>query len=119
MAVIGTIIDVFQLNIGNMVENDLNLDHNLKIKFKHSDYHADKEYSLSTKIFLAFSFKSNLAKICAFDIGDGTLAPIHGLRLFSFLWVLMVHTCLVVFQMSGKFDARFIENVPQRRLLFR
>ncbi|XP_033327929.2 nose resistant to fluoxetine protein 6 isoform X2 [Megalopta genalis] len=49
-----------------------------------------------SEALLSFSLLLNLSKLCGLDVGDDTLAPIHGLRLISMLWIILVHTCLTV-----------------------
>ncbi|XP_078045042.1 O-acyltransferase like protein-like [Augochlora pura] len=49
-----------------------------------------------SEALLSFSLLLNLSKLCSLDVGDDTLAPIHGLRLISMLWIILVHTCLTV-----------------------
>ncbi|XP_076653536.1 nose resistant to fluoxetine protein 6-like [Halictus rubicundus] len=49
-----------------------------------------------SEALLSFSLLLNLSKLCSLDVGDDTLAPIHGLRFISMLWIVLVHTCLTV-----------------------
>lgn len=57
--------------------------------------------SLIAKFFICFSLKTNLRKIFSFDVGEDTLAPIHGMKFITMLWIILIHTCLVIFQLSG------------------
>ncbi|XP_044733081.1 nose resistant to fluoxetine protein 6-like [Chrysoperla carnea] len=74
---------------------------------------SSDELDIYSRIFLCFSLKANVIKICSPDIGDDTLAPVHGLRLYSLIWVVICHTCLIVFQMSDnkKFRNEIESNV--------
>lgn len=47
---------------------------------------------------IAFSVPSNIKKFCSLDVGEDILSSIHGLRMFSMLWVLFIHTYLLVFE---------------------
>ncbi|XP_031849553.1 nose resistant to fluoxetine protein 6-like [Nomia melanderi] len=49
-----------------------------------------------SEALLSFSLLLNLSKICSLEVGDDTLAPIHGLRFISMLWIMLIHTCLTV-----------------------
>lgn len=50
---------------------------------------------------LSFSLLVNISKLVSLDVGRDTLAPIHGLRFISMLWIIMVHTCLTTNEVSG------------------
>lgn len=54
-----------------------------------------------SEALLSFSVLLNLSKICCLDVGDDTLAPIHGLRFISMLWIILIHTCLTMNVVSG------------------
>ncbi|XP_076183081.1 nose resistant to fluoxetine protein 6-like [Ptiloglossa arizonensis] len=49
-----------------------------------------------SEALLSFSLLLNLSKVFSFDVGHDTLAPIHGLRFLSMLWVILLHTCLTI-----------------------
>ncbi|XP_024943961.1 nose resistant to fluoxetine protein 6 isoform X2 [Cephus cinctus] len=53
-----------------------------------------------SEALLSFSLLLNLSKLGSLDVGNDTLAPIHGLRFVSLLWVIMVHTCLLANEVS-------------------
>lgn len=53
-----------------------------------------------SEALLAFSLLLNLSKLCSFDVGSDTLAPIHGLRFISMLWIILVHSCLTTNEIS-------------------
>lgn len=81
----------------------------LKCRIKHLNLFSgrcccfEKDSPLA-KVLMCFSLKTNLGKIFCMDIGEDTLAPIHGIKVITLLWVILVHTCLVVFQLSGKYQ---------------
>ncbi|XP_051158664.1 nose resistant to fluoxetine protein 6-like [Leptopilina boulardi] len=53
-----------------------------------------------SEALLAFSLLLNISKLCSFDVGSDTLAPIHGLRFISMLWIILVHSCLITNEIS-------------------
>jgi hypothetical protein len=56
---------------------------------------------LGLQALLCFSAWTNLKKICDTKNED-SLACIHGLRVFSMLWVVAGHTCMFSFPVSGE-----------------
>ncbi|KAL7303646.1 hypothetical protein TKK_0003791 [Trichogramma kaykai] len=67
------------------------------------------------ELLLSFSVKENLRVICDKEVGRDTISTIHGLRALSMLWVILGHTCIVVFKYSDNTEYR---KVVERRLLF-
>ncbi|XP_075228179.1 O-acyltransferase like protein-like [Lycorma delicatula] len=61
---------------------------------------SSKVLGLVSDLLVAFSLPANIAKICSLEVGEDTLKPIHGLRVLSILWVILVHTCLVIFHVA-------------------
>ncbi|XP_026669929.1 nose resistant to fluoxetine protein 6 isoform X2 [Ceratina calcarata] len=59
----------------------------------HNSNSAPRPFS---EALLSFSLLLNLSKVFSLDVGADTLAPIHGLRFLSMLWIILVHTCLTV-----------------------
>ncbi|KAG7202489.1 hypothetical protein KM043_017059 [Ampulex compressa] len=53
-----------------------------------------------SEVLLSFSLLINLSKIGSLDVGSDTLAPIHGLRFFTMIWIILVHTCLICNELS-------------------
>ncbi|XP_012279116.2 O-acyltransferase like protein [Orussus abietinus] len=47
-----------------------------------------------SEALLSFSLLLNISKLASLDVGSDTLAPIHGIRVFSMIWIILVHTCL-------------------------
>nr|XP_018896305.1 PREDICTED: nose resistant to fluoxetine protein 6-like [Bemisia tabaci] len=71
-----------------------------KIHFMSEPNNWSKAHNIATEVLLAFSVPRNIRKIGSFEVGDDTLAPLHGLRFLSMLWVILVHTCLLIFQVA-------------------
>ncbi|KDR17635.1 nose resistant to fluoxetine protein 6-like [Zootermopsis nevadensis] len=65
---------------------------------------------LGSQVLLCFSAWTNLQKICNTQKED-SLACIHGLRVFSLLWVIAGHTCMFSFPVSdNKAFRQLVEN---------
>ncbi|XP_046399529.1 nose resistant to fluoxetine protein 6-like [Ischnura elegans] len=77
-----------------------------------------QQKTVMTRLLLCFSAVSNAKSICSLSVGDDTIAPIHGLRFFSLLWVILAHTCLVAFQFSDNktFRARAEQDLLYQTL---
>jgi hypothetical protein len=56
---------------------------------------------LGIQALVCFSAWTNLHKICDTRTED-SLSCIHGLRVFSLLWVIAGHTCMFSFPVSGE-----------------
>lgn len=54
-----------------------------------------------SEALLSFSLLLNISKLTSLDVGSDTLAPIHGLRFLSMLWIMLVHSCLTTNEFSG------------------
>ena len=63
---------------------------------------------------LCFSAWSNLQKICDTRTED-SLACIHGMRVFSLLWVIAGHTCMFAFPIS---DNKGFRQLVEKDFLF-
>ncbi|XP_032674888.1 nose resistant to fluoxetine protein 6-like isoform X1 [Odontomachus brunneus] len=70
--------------------------HNGSLDVRNSDT-TPKPWS---EALLSFSLLVNISKLCSLDVGTDTLAPIHGLRFYSMLWVILAHTCLITNEIS-------------------
>ena len=55
------------------------------------------------KMLLSFSAKRNLKSICNFAVNVDTIPSIHGLKALSMAWVILGHTCIVIFKYSGDY----------------
>lgn len=54
-----------------------------------------------SEALLSFSLLINISKLCSLNVGADTLAPIHGLKFYTMLWIILVHTCLLANEVSG------------------
>ncbi|XP_014468573.1 PREDICTED: nose resistant to fluoxetine protein 6-like, partial [Dinoponera quadriceps] len=68
-----------------------------------------------SEALLSFSLFVNISKLCSLDVGIDTLAPVHGLRFYSMLWVILVHTCLISNQIS---ENKTFRNVVEKDFLY-
>ncbi|XP_055380628.1 uncharacterized protein LOC129611475 [Condylostylus longicornis] len=68
------------------------------------------------KIILCFSFSSNLSTICTFKRrNEEILSCVHGIRVLSLLWTIMVHTYLQMFLIG---ENRFRRNIAERSFAY-
>lgn len=67
------------------------------------------------ELLLSFSIKANMKTICDPDVGRDTISTIHGLRAMSMGWVILGHTCIVVFKYSDNMEYR---KVVEKEFLF-
>lgn len=67
------------------------------------------------ELLLSFSIRANLAVICDRDVGRDTISTVHGLRAISMGWVILGHTCIVVFKYSDNMEYR---KVVEKKFLF-
>lgn len=59
-----------------------------------------------SEALLSFSLLVNISKLCSLNVGADTLAPIHGLKFYTMLWIILVHTCLLANEVSGMCNER-------------
>ncbi|XP_058791730.1 O-acyltransferase like protein isoform X2 [Phymastichus coffea] len=71
--------------------------------------------SVWEELLLSFSIRANVRVICEGEVGRDTISTIHGLRAISMAWVILGHTCIVVFKYSDNMEYR---KVVQKRFLF-
>ncbi|XP_046473634.1 nose resistant to fluoxetine protein 6 [Neodiprion pinetum] len=71
--------------------------------------------SIFEELLLSFSIKANLRTICDKSVGSDTISTIHGLRAISMAWVILGHTCIVVFKYSDNMEYR---KIVEKRFLF-
>ncbi|KAI4486403.1 hypothetical protein M0804_005773 [Polistes exclamans] len=78
---------------------------------------SDEVYKLSVleELLLSFSVPSNLKVICDGNVGGDTISTIHGLRAISMAWVILGHTCIIVFKYSDNMEYR---KVVEKKFLF-
>lgn len=64
---------------------------------------------------LSFSLLTNIRAICDPGVGRDTISTVHGLRAISMAWVILGHTCIVVFKYSDNMEYR---KVVEKKFLF-
>ncbi|XP_016839566.1 O-acyltransferase like protein isoform X1 [Nasonia vitripennis] len=67
------------------------------------------------ELLLSFSIRANFRVICEGEVGRDTISTIHGLRAISMAWVILGHTCIVVFKYSDNMEYR---KIVEKRFLF-
>ncbi|XP_067638843.1 nose resistant to fluoxetine protein 6-like isoform X2 [Eurosta solidaginis] len=68
--------------------------------------HEPEKLSVYSELLLSFSAITNFNAICDRNVGADTIPSIHGLRAFSMAWVILGHTCIVVFKYSDNMELR-------------
>ncbi|XP_054729042.1 O-acyltransferase like protein-like [Anastrepha obliqua] len=68
--------------------------------------HEPEKLSVYSELLLSFSAITNFNAICDRNVGADTIPCIHGLRAFSMAWVILGHTCIVVFKYSDNMEMR-------------
>ncbi|XP_015601894.1 nose resistant to fluoxetine protein 6 isoform X2 [Cephus cinctus] len=74
-----------------------------------------KKLSIPEELLLSFSIRANMKTICDNSVGNDTISTVHGLRAISMAWVILGHTCIVVFKYSDNMEYR---KVVEKRFLF-
>ncbi|XP_043276651.1 O-acyltransferase like protein-like isoform X2 [Venturia canescens] len=67
------------------------------------------------ELLLSFSVRINMGVICDPAVGRDTISTIHGLRAISMAWVILGHTCIVLFNYSDNPEYR---KVVEKKFLF-
>ncbi|XP_011155276.1 O-acyltransferase like protein isoform X2 [Harpegnathos saltator] len=75
----------------------------------------EHQLNVCQELLLSFSVRANLRTICDRNVGGDTISTIHGLRAISMAWVILGHTCIVVFKYSDNMEYR---RVVEKRFLF-
>ncbi|KAM8719653.1 hypothetical protein ACLKA7_005821 [Drosophila subpalustris] len=88
-------------NKGNHSNNNSNSDEHLE-----GHLHEPEKLSIYSELLLSFSAITNFNAICDRNVGADTIPCIHGLRAFSMAWVILGHTCIVVFKYSDNMEMR-------------
>ncbi|KAJ0180859.1 hypothetical protein K1T71_002944, partial [Dendrolimus kikuchii] len=74
-----------------------------------STTHEDElKLSIWSELLLSFSMKANVLQILDQTVGADTVPVVHGLRTFSMVWVILGHTCIVVFKYADNTALRAI-----------
>ncbi|XP_005184104.2 nose resistant to fluoxetine protein 6 [Musca domestica] len=68
--------------------------------------HEPEKLSVYSELLLSFSAITNFNAICDRNVGADTIPSIHGLRAFSMAWVILGHTCIVIFKYSDNMELR-------------
>uniref|UniRef100_W8B935 Nose resistant to fluoxetine protein 6 n=1 Tax=Ceratitis capitata TaxID=7213 RepID=W8B935_CERCA len=68
--------------------------------------HEPEKLGVYSELLLSFSAITNFNAICDRNVGADTIPSIHGLRAFSMAWVILGHTCIVVFKYSDNMEMR-------------
>ncbi|EZA56840.1 Nose resistant to fluoxetine protein [Ooceraea biroi] len=74
-----------------------------------------QELNVFEELLLSFSIPANVATICDRNVGGDTISTVHGLRAISMAWVILGHTCIVLFKYSDNMEYR---KVVEKRFLF-
>ena len=75
----------------------------------------EDELSVWQELLLSFSIVTNLKAICDSSVGSDTISSLHGLRAFSMAWVILGHTCIIVFKYSDNMELR---KVVEKEFIF-
>ncbi|XP_011168766.1 nose resistant to fluoxetine protein 6 isoform X2 [Solenopsis invicta] len=75
----------------------------------------EQHLSIFEELLLSFSVPANVKIICDRNVGGDTISTVHGLRAISMAWVILGHTCIIVFKYSDNMEYR---KVVEKRLLF-
>ncbi|KAJ4432079.1 hypothetical protein ANN_20693, partial [Periplaneta americana] len=80
-----------------------------------NDSETSEKKGVLARFILAFSVRLNILTICDRSVGADTIPTIHGLRSISMAWVILGHTCIVVFKYSDNME---FKNVVEKEFLF-
>ncbi|KAL0106693.1 hypothetical protein PUN28_015324 [Cardiocondyla obscurior] len=75
----------------------------------------EQHLSVFEELLLSFSVPANVKIICDRNVGRDTISTVHGLRAISMAWVILGHTCIIVFKYSDNMEYR---KVVEKRFLF-
>lgn len=76
---------------------------------------TDERFGLCTELLLSFSVITNFRAICDRSVGSDSISCIHGLRAISMAWVILGHTCIIIFKYSDNMELR---KVVEKQFLF-
>ncbi|XP_070156257.1 O-acyltransferase like protein isoform X1 [Polyergus mexicanus] len=74
-----------------------------------------RQLNVTEELLLSFSVRANMKIICDRNVGGDTISTVHGLRAISMAWVILGHTCIVLFKYSDNMEYR---KVVEKRFLF-
>ncbi|KAG4072042.1 hypothetical protein HA402_015541 [Bradysia odoriphaga] len=95
--------------------NNNNSDENLATESSVISESDDVKLSIWSELLLSFSIVTNFNAICDRRVGSDTIPSIHGLRAISMAWVILGHTCIIVFKYSDNMELR---KVVEKEFLF-
>ncbi|XP_050465173.1 nose resistant to fluoxetine protein 6 isoform X2 [Cataglyphis hispanica] len=75
----------------------------------------ERQLNILEELLLSFSIHVNMKIICDRNVGGDTISTVHGLRAISMAWVILGHTCIVLFKYSDNMEYR---KVVEKRFLF-
>ncbi|XP_055846411.1 nose resistant to fluoxetine protein 6 [Episyrphus balteatus] len=75
---------------------------------EHFEGHIPEQKKLSvwSELLLSFSVITNFNAICDRNVGPDTIPSFHGLKAFSMAWIILGHTCIVIFKYSDNMEMR-------------
>lgn len=76
---------------------------------------SDERFGICTELLLSFSVITNFRAICDRSVGSDSISCIHGLRAISMAWVILGHTCIIIFKYSDNMELR---KVVEKEFLF-
>ncbi|KNC30260.1 hypothetical protein FF38_14520 [Lucilia cuprina] len=88
-------------NINGVITSNSTSDEHLE-----GHLHEPEKLSIYSELLLSFSAITNFNAICDRNVGSDTIPSIHGLRAFSMAWVILGHTCIVIFKYSDNLELR-------------
>lgn len=101
-------VNVNKSSTGNNITSSNNISNSNKLEHfeRHLTCKEPDKLSLLQELLLSFSVITNFRAICDRNVGADTLSSIHGLRAFSMAWVILGHTCIVIFKYSDNMEMR-------------
>ncbi|KAF7990013.1 hypothetical protein HCN44_008687 [Aphidius gifuensis] len=106
--------NVYLTPVNNNNENEINIP---QCPVVQSATNIEQVINLNVceEILLSFSIRENMKTICDSSVGRDTISTIHGLRALSMAWVILGHTCIVMFKYSDNMEYR---KVVEKKLMF-
>lgn len=103
-------------NIVPTCVNENTADSNTTVEHFESQHLQQKEkLTVCSELLLSFSVITNFNAIFDRTVGSDTLPSIHGLRAISMAWVILGHTCIVIFKYSDNMEMR---KLVEKNFLF-
>ncbi|KAK0083724.1 hypothetical protein PV325_008322 [Microctonus aethiopoides] len=103
------------ITVGNIIADDIhNNDSNNNSSRKNNDC-AMMSDSSEISMNIQELIRENMKTICDPSVGRDTISTVHGLRAISMAWVILGHTCIVIFKYSDNMEYR---KVVEKKFLF-